>query len=78
MNLHPRGALYLGEEMGPVLKVMNWEQLSPFIFSIKISLLPDGSIRWLPEKTFLSITSWGKNFHLEQERAFIFHQKGED
>lgn len=25
---------------------------------------------------FLSITCWGKNFHLEQERAFIFHQKG--
>lgn len=49
MTLHPRGGLCLGEEMVPVVKIMNWEQLSPVVFFTKISLLPDGSIRWLPE-----------------------------
>jgi len=48
MTLHPREALYLGEEMVPAVKIMNWEQLSPFIFFTKISLLPDGNVRWLP------------------------------
>lgn len=62
--------------MVPVVKKMNWGQPSPFIFLAKISLLPDGSARWLPEEMLLSISRWGKNFHLEQERAFIFHQKG--
>lgn len=62
--------------MVPAVKITSWEQLSPFIFFTKISLLPDGSTRWLPEEMFLAVTSWGKNFPLEQERAFIFHQKG--
>lgn len=50
-------------------------QLSPFISFTENSLLPD-SVRWLREQRFLCETSWGKDFHLEQERAFISHQKG--
>lgn len=70
----PKGSIVLGRRDGPCGTDNELGAVEPFC--TKISLLPDSSIRWLPEEMFLPVTSRGKNFHLEQERAFVFHQKG--
>lgn len=64
-----------GEREGSCGKCSEPGQLSPFISFTENSLLPD-SVRWLPEQRFLCETSWGEDFHLEQETAFMSHQKG--